>query len=81
MQIYALNMPYIETYGEKKIIEKISDSDIKYIVIIDGLGLYNFNNPEFYFKDNEISIYIQSNYKVLEFEKSDGYKFVFLEKK
>lgn len=81
MHIYALNQPYIETYGEDKIIEMIEKANIKFIVIIDGFGLYNFNNERYYFKQNQITDYIKLNYEIICTDKSDSYEVLILSKK
>ncbi|MGN0015641.1 MAG: glycosyltransferase family 39 protein [Candidatus Gastranaerophilaceae bacterium] len=81
MNLYALNQPYIETYGESKIIKMIEKANINFIVIIDGFGLYNFNNERYYFKQNQITDYIKLNYEIIYTDKSDSYEVLILSKK
>ncbi len=81
MRMYALNQPYIETYGEDKIIKMISNSAIEYIAIIDGLGLYNFGNGRFYFHKNKITDYINKMYNIVFYDKSKDYEVLILKKK
>lgn len=63
MRLYALNLPYIETYGEDKICEMIDNFGYKYVVILDGFGLYDFNKPKYYLSENKITKYLKSQFK------------------
>lgn len=82
MMMYALNAPYIETFGEEKIIQMISqDEKIKYIAIIDGFGLYNFNKKRYYFQKNKITEYIKERFILVFEEKNNGTEILILEKK
>lgn len=80
MRLYALNQPYIETYGEFKITEMIKTSNFKYIVIIDGFGLYNFTKSRYYFYENLITKFIQNNYKIVLQDKTLEYEVIILER-
>lgn len=72
MRTYALNMPYIETYGEEKIVEIIKSADFEYITILDGFGLYDFNRPKYYFSENSITQYIRNEYTPIYAERTQS---------
>lgn len=76
MQMYVLDMPFIETLGEERIINGLAQ--YRYIAIIDGFGLYNFDNPRYYFKQNEITNKIRENYDVIYYEKTEETEIILL---
>lgn len=79
MKMYVLDMPFIETLGEEKIEEGLSQ--YKYIAIIDGFGLYDFGMPRYYFKPNKITERIQKDYGVIYINKTKETEVIFLERK
>ena len=79
MKYYALNLPYIETYGRNKIIEAISK--FQYITLINGFGNYYFGKGNIYFENNEITEYIRNNFKVVFSYKNGDDIILFLKKK
>lgn len=78
MKIYALNAPYIETYGQITIIKNLSD--FKYITIIDGMGNYYFGKSNFYFGKNEITDYIKTHYETIYVKTSNKDKIILLKR-
>lgn len=76
MQMYVLDMPFIETLGEERIINGLAQ--YRYIAIIDGFGLYNFDNPRYYFKQNEITNEIRENFSVIYHEKTETTEIILL---
>jgi len=70
MNCYFLNLPYIETYGVKKIINNLNKFD--YITIINGFGSYYFGKGNYYLEKNEITDFINKNFKtVFTYKKGD----------
>lgn len=76
MRMYVLDMPFIETLGEDKITEGLTQYE--YIAIIDGFGLYNFDNPRYYFKQNETTNKIRENFSVIYYEKTETTEIILL---
>lgn len=79
MKMYVSDMPFIETLGEEKILNGLSQYE--YIAIIDGFGLYDFDNPRYYFKKNNITDKITGEYTVIYHEKTEETEVILLKKK
>jgi len=79
MMFYALNLPYLETYGVDKVIDEIGK--FQYITLINGFGSYYFGKGNVYFGMNQISKYISENFVPL-YSYNNGDDFIiFLKKK
>lgn len=78
MEMYVLDIPFIETLGEAKILNGLSQ--YKYIAIIDGFGLYDFDNSRYYFKTNNITHKINREYTVIYHEKTAETEVILLKK-
>ena len=81
MLFYALNLPYIETYGIQAVINEINK--FKYITVINGFGSYYFGSVNMYLPDNQnnlISDFIKNNYTPV-YEYKNGNEIILLLKK
>lgn len=79
MKMYVLDLPFVETLGDDFIIKGLPQ--YKYIVMIDGFGLYDFDYPRYYFKLNKITEEIQKKYNKVYHEKTPETEVIILEKK
>lgn len=78
MKMYVLDIPFVETLGEDRIVDGLSQ--YKYIVLLEGFGLGGFGKPDYYKQSNKITNFIKDNYKIIFIEQDIGTEILFFER-
>ena len=76
--MYVLDIPFVETLGEDRIVDGLSQ--YKYIVLLEGFGLGGFGKPDYYKQSNKITNFIKDNYKIIFIEQDIGTEILFFER-
>lgn len=79
MQMYVLDIPFVEALGEERITDRLLQ--YKYIVILEGFGLGGFGKPDYYKQSNKITNFINKNYKIIFVEQDGDTEILFFERK